>query len=106
MQLLLDTHVLLWAIGDDGRLLKRVAEALEDPTNILYFSMASLWEAAIKIAKGKLRVPGQSVDYLLEQAESHEAAILPIAVAHVRRTQILPHHHGDPFDRMLIAQAQ
>lgn len=106
MRLLLDTHVVLWTINADDRLPPKAHDAIEDVENDLFLSIASLWEAAIKIGKGKLRVPGQSIDYLIGHVEARQLTILPITLAHLRRVQSLPPIHGDPFDRMLVAQAQ
>jgi PIN domain nuclease of toxin-antitoxin system len=99
-QLLLDTHAFIWwrennsRLGADAR--RRIASA-----SIVFISVASAWEAAIKIALGKLRLPG-----------SFEAGVaasgfdkLPIAFRHAEAVATLPRHHNDPFDRMLVAQA-
>jgi PIN domain nuclease of toxin-antitoxin system len=82
-----------------------VNQALDDGSNDLFLSSASLWEMSIKIAKGKLSVPDQSVQSLYEQVERLGIAILSITRSHILRTETLPHLHGDPFDRMIIAQA-
>ena len=67
--------------------------------------MASFWELAIKVAKGKVDLPGSSVLSLMKQADRIGIITLPITTAHILRTETLPHHHRDPFDRMIIAQA-
>ncbi len=105
MRYLLDSHVLYWYISDRTRLPKSVNQALDDGSNDLFLSSASLWEMSIKIAKGKLSVPDQSVQSLYEQVERLGIAILSITRSHILRTETLPHLHGDPFDRMIIAQA-
>jgi PIN domain nuclease of toxin-antitoxin system len=106
VKLLLDTHTLLWAIDQDSRLPAPLVDLIEDPENDVYVSMASIWEAAIKIGLGKLRVPGQTIDYLIGHVESHSLTVLAVTLAHVRIVQGLPLIHRDPFDRMLVAQAQ
>ncbi len=106
MKFLLDTHTLLWAINQDSRLPAPLVDLIEDPENDVYVSMASIWEAAIKIGLGKLRVPGQTIDYLIGHVESHALTVLAITLAHVRIVQDLPLIHRDPFDRMLVAQAK
>ncbi len=100
--LLLDTHALLWGIGDTDRLSSASRAVLEAGAVPAYFSAASIWEIAIKRATGKLRAP----DDLLEQVAAARFLELGITSAHGIRAGALPPHHGDPFDRMLIAQAQ
>ncbi|MCV6584229.1 MAG: type II toxin-antitoxin system VapC family toxin [Marinibacterium sp.] len=100
MKYLLDTHVLLWALADDPRLSAAQARAIGDGT--LYLSSASLWEIGIKRALGKLQVPDGLADVALQSG----CRPLPISWAHAERAAALPPHHADPFDRMLIAQAQ
>ena len=106
MRLLLDTQIFLWALNQDERTPLAVQQALDDPGNTLYLSVASIWEAAIKVSIGKLSVPGGSVDGLLAFAEETGTTLLPIYPAHLRLIQALPRLHRDPFDRLLICQAQ
>ncbi|MEO9337323.1 type II toxin-antitoxin system VapC family toxin [Mesorhizobium sp. SB112] len=98
---LLDTHIFLWDLADDKRISKVHDEILlgDAPK---FLSVASLWEIAIKSATGKLSMP----DKLLETIEASDVELLPILPRHVLQTTSLPRHHGDPFDRLLIAQAQ
>lgn len=105
MKLLLDTHTFLWSIGDDPRLSPFVRRHIADPSNDLFISITSLWEATIKIATGKMRVPDDSVDYLINRATQTGTSILPILPTHLQHLQGLPMLHRDPFDRMLIAQS-
>jgi PIN domain nuclease of toxin-antitoxin system len=105
VKLLLDTHTFLWSVGDDSRLSLVARQHIDDPQNDLFISMASLWEATIKIATGKMRVPGDSVDYLLNLAIQTGTNILPILPTHLQHLQGLPMLHRDPFDSMLIAQS-
>jgi PIN domain nuclease of toxin-antitoxin system len=105
LRYLLDSNVFYWYISDRSRLTKRVEALLDDGRNDLFVSSASLWELSIKIAKGKLTVPNGTVRSLYEQVERLGIAIFPIRREHIQRTETLPHHHGDPFDRMIVAQA-
>jgi PIN domain nuclease of toxin-antitoxin system len=102
VNLLLDTHALIWWIGGGERLGRSAVEAISDPTSVVFASAASVWEIAIKRAKGKLKAPPGLGDELLV----HGFAAVPITVEHAERAGELPRHHGDPFDRMLVAQAQ
>jgi PIN domain nuclease of toxin-antitoxin system len=99
--LLLDTHVLLWWLADDPRLTPAMREAIADPSRSVVVSAASAWEAAIKAAVGKLRVP----DGLRDELVRHGFDELPVTVEDGLAAGALPRHHSDPFDRMLIAQA-
>lgn len=99
---LLDTHVLLWARGDYRRIGASVRETITAPEVAVFFSAASIWEMAIKQALGKLRMPAN----LLETMAERGFAELPVRSSDGLRAGALPPHHADPFDRMLIAQAQ
>lgn len=100
-QFLIDTHVLLWAISGDQRLLPRHREIL-DKGGGLAVSVVSIWEIAIKRSTGKLTIDGD----LLDVISSRAIPILRIDEHHAMRVELLAHHHRDPFDRLLIAQAQ
>ncbi len=102
MRLLLDTHILIWAFENDPLLGDPARGALQDTGNALFLSTASLWEIAIKAGKGKLKMPPTILDVLTEMTVS----ILPVSAAHALATAALPQLHGDPFDRMLVAQAR
>lgn len=102
MRLLLDTQVLVWAVTDPERLPKAFAEAIASSDNAAFVSAASVWEIAIKRALGRLRFPLERVDAILERARMDH---LPVRAAHGVVAGALPRHHGDPFDRMLVAQA-
>ncbi len=101
MRLLVDSHVALWWLDDSGWLgpqcRQRIAQADE-----VFFSAVTPWELGIKRALGKLTMP----DGLAAALESGGFLPLAISVAHAERTPTLPPHHRDPFDRMLVAQAQ
>lgn len=106
MNILLDTHILLWHLTDNPRLSLAQSRLIEDPTHIKFFSVASLWEMAIKSSLGKLDLR-RPLDELIPA----EISILPIRLAHLQTLQSLPFHHkvhGPTlrFDRLLIAQAQ
>lgn len=101
-RLLLDTHVLLWSLDDSPLLSRRLREVLEDPENDVFVSAASGWEIAIKRALGKLHAPHDLEAGIRKQGFT----LLVIKFQHAEQAGALPPDHGDPFDRMLIAQAQ
>ena len=101
MRYLLDTHTLLWARSAPDRLSGEALAALRSAESILHVSMASLWECAIKTSIGKLAVPDS-----FYRIVSGDYEILGLEVAHVEACASLPLHHRDPFDRLLVAQAQ
>lgn len=100
--LLLDTHVALWMVGEPGRLGATTRSALERVDNDVIVSVASVWEASIKAAQGRLRAPAAIWDVL----ERSGVRIVAIERADAVAAAQLPMHHCDPFDRMLIAQAR
>jgi PIN domain nuclease of toxin-antitoxin system len=100
--LLLDTHVLLWSVGDEELLSPAAHDALSAGEVPAYVSAASIWEIAIKRASGKLVVP----EDLLEKVAAASFIELGITFEHAVRAGALPVHHRDPFDRMIVAQAQ
>ena len=103
MNLLLDTHVFLWAIDDDPTLSQKARNAIVDGNNLVFVSAATAWEITIKKAIGKLRLP--QGDYL-DELRLHRFTALDITTEHALVVGDLPEHHKDPFDRMLVAQAQ
>ena len=102
MRLLLDTHSLLALLSSDYRLSPVARTAMERPDTQLLVSVVSVWEIAIKRSIGKLEAP----DDVIERIDQAEAEILTITARHAHATATLPLHHRDPFDRLLIAQAQ
>jgi PIN domain nuclease of toxin-antitoxin system len=100
--LLLDTHALLWSVGDTDRLSKVARDVLSAGAVPAYVSVASIWEIAIKRASGKLQVP----DSLLEKVAAARFGELAVTFNHAIVAGALPPRHRDPFDRMLVAQAQ
>ncbi len=101
MRYLLDSHVFLWWLQNDLRLVPSVLDLIKDPANQIWVSAASIWEIGIKQANGKLRVP----EGLSEQISLEGFKPLNISVEHAQLAARLPKHHSDPFDRMLVAQA-
>jgi PIN domain nuclease of toxin-antitoxin system len=106
MKLLLDTHVFLWYIAADPKLPVRFRQAVQDPTNDVHLSVASVWEAVVKFAIGKLPLPASPAVYLPRQRDAHAIATLPIDEATMPHLAALPPLHRDPFDRVLLAQAR
>ena len=105
MRLLLDTHILLWSLADDARLKPVIRSHILDAANTILFSHASIWEISIKLAQGRLRLPDNNIETLLAVLVRMRIGLLPIQLLHLRRAAVLPFHHGDPFDRLLVAQA-
>ena len=101
MRLLLDTHTIIWW-ADDQPLAEAAAAAIRSPDNAKFVSAASIWEAEIKVQLGKLQL---EVD-LAAGSLAHGFEALLITFDHARAAGRLPRHHDDPFDRMLVAQAQ
>ncbi|HET7585229.1 MAG TPA: type II toxin-antitoxin system VapC family toxin [Gemmatimonadaceae bacterium] len=102
MNLLLDSHTLLWTLHDPGRMRKETVDAIRDPANGVFFSAASAWELEIKSARGKLQLPAGWLD----AAERTGFVHMSITAAEARASARLPWHHADPFDRLLVAQAR
>jgi PIN domain nuclease of toxin-antitoxin system len=97
---------MLWTMLEPERVSVKARGALDDPTNLLLVSIASLWEITIKIGAGKLKVPGSDVSFLSDNLADFGIGVLAILLAHLGALQRLPYHHRDPFDRILIAQSQ
>ena len=106
MGLLLDTHAFLWAASDPASLAVPARAAIEDPGNEVFVSAAVAWEIAIKYALGKLSLPADPATYFPARVASLGFATLAIAPEHALAVGALPNHHNDPFDRIMIAQAQ
>jgi PIN domain nuclease of toxin-antitoxin system len=105
MRILIDTHVFLWLITGDLKMPTTFRNALLDPSNEVFLSAASIWEAVIKHALGKLPLPDAPAEYLPRQREAHQIASLPIDESVFTHLGMLPPIHRDPFDRILIAQS-
>lgn len=102
---LADTHALLWAETDPKRLSPLARDVMMLRKGAVYFSIASVWEIAIKISLGKLSLDMSVSEFVASQIEVG-LKLLPVRVAHVGQLSALPLHHRDPFDRMLISQSQ
>ena len=100
MDILLDTHTLLWHLTDNPKLSKEKSEMIENAENRKFFSIASLWEIGIKKSIGKLEVK-QPINALVPK----EIMILELKISHIEKVIELPFYHRDPFDRIIIAQA-
>jgi PIN domain nuclease of toxin-antitoxin system len=106
VKILIDTGAWLWSLADPERLNERARDLLSDPANALYLSAASSWEIAIKVALGKLSLPEPPGKYIPRRMAALGVLGLPVEHVHALKTFDLPTHHRDPFDRILIAQAQ
>lgn len=106
MNLLLDTHALIWWLDDDDRLSEVARAAIADPRATVYVSAATAWEMATKVRLGKLRDPAQAIPRLSEILHERGMTAMPIRIAHAIVAGTLPGPHRDPFDRMLIAQSR
>ncbi len=106
MKLLLDTHIFLWWVSDDPQLSTKARVLIGDGHNTLYWSAASSWEVSIKYALGRMPLPEAPEQFLPVEIGKNRLESLPIIDAHAFQAGQLPHHHRDPFDRMLVAQAQ
>lgn len=102
MQYLLDTHIFIWWMEQDKKLSKEIRVFLDDPEIPIFLSVASIWEITIKIGKKKLQLNTDVEKGVLASGFT----MLPITLPHVLEVQTLPHHHKDPFDRILVAQAK
>ena len=102
MRLLLDTHIFLWWVSDWDRIAETTRNAIADPENEVFVSAVTGWEIGVKKAKGHLVAP----DNLAAVVTGKHLTHLPLTFDHAERATTLPSHHRDPFDRMLIAQAQ
>lgn len=102
MRFLLDTHLLLWWMGQSAQLSEEALDLIGDPENHILYSTVSLWEIRLKQSLGKLKVPAS----LTEALEAQAFDVLPLRAQHTEGLVGLPWHHRDPFGRMLVAQAQ
>lgn len=106
MKALLDTHTFLWWITNTPKLSSRVHKIVSDGKNELFLSAASGWEIAIKAQLGRLQVPDKPELFISEQMVINAIQGLPIQISHAVHVYNLPTHHRDPFDRLLVSQAQ
>jgi PIN domain nuclease of toxin-antitoxin system len=105
MNTLLDTHTFLWWANEPERLSARVRALLENPKMTLLLSVVSLWEIQIKAQSGKLTLTIPLKTLVETQQRTNQIQVLPVTLAHILALDDLPLHHKDPFDRLLIAQA-
>jgi PIN domain nuclease of toxin-antitoxin system len=104
MKILLDTHSVLWFLGDAGKLSEAAFSAIIEPSNEKYVSIATVWELAIKISLDKLHFDGGVEDFVKVITENG-FLMLGIHPKHLKAVETLPFHHRDPFDRLLVAAA-
>lgn len=106
MRALLDTHTFLWWIIDNPQISSRVRDIMSNSSNELFLSAASCWEIAIKAKIGRIKLPDRPQIFVSQQMALNTIQGLPIQISHALHVFNLPHHHKDPFDRIIIAQAQ
>ena len=104
MDLLLDTHAIIWYSEGNAKLSKASLKLIEEPDNLKFVSIVSLWEIVIKSSQNKTGFI-YSVEDIHDLIKTNGFILLDITIGHLLLLQTLPHHHGDPFDRLLIAQA-
>ena len=104
MRVLLDTHALLWFHSGDRRLSPAARAAIENPDGELMLSAASIWELAIKTSLRRLELPMSMAEYVSQKVRQGYR-LLSVSAVHASRVEVLPWHHRDPFDRLLVAQA-
>jgi PIN domain nuclease of toxin-antitoxin system len=106
VKLLLDSHTLIWAADDPAKLSARAQGLIQDPSHDRLLSAATLWEMAIKFSLGRLPLSLPYREWMDKAMTDLGLAVLPITLDHAERQASLPWHHRDPFDRLLVAQAQ
>ncbi|MES2657815.1 MAG: type II toxin-antitoxin system VapC family toxin [Verrucomicrobiota bacterium] len=104
MRTLVDTQCYYWSLCEPSNLSVAASQALQSQSRVKALSVATFWEMSIKSALGKLTLPNR-IELLWHEAELSGIAILSIRPEHLTRLAALPHHHRDPFDRLMIAQA-
>ena len=105
MKLLLDTHAFIWWFSEPEKLSPKASALLADVNNDLLLSAASVWEMQIKIQLGKLKFTVSLRELVESQEQTNGVQVLPVGLEHVLALDALPAHHKDPFDRLLMAQA-
>jgi PIN domain nuclease of toxin-antitoxin system len=106
LRILLDTHALLWWLADASDLSDVARKTIGDPATEVLVSTGSIWEVAIKARLGRLDMPDDLEGFFARQLPLNGFAVLPVHLGHAARVRHLDDHHRDPFDRLLIAQAQ
>jgi PIN domain nuclease of toxin-antitoxin system len=105
VRLLLDTHTLIWSVEDQARVSAAAMTVLQDPANDRFLSAATIWELAIKFGQGKIALSMPYRLWMETVITDLKLLILPITIEYAEGLSMLPSHHKDPFDRLLIAQA-
>ena len=105
MRLLIDSHALIWYVDQHQQLSPASHAAISDPSNELLLSAGSIWEIAIKIGLGKLNLTQPYSLWMSQALNDLGMTVLPITVEYADAQASLPKHHGDPFDRLIVAQA-
>ena len=106
MKALLDTHTFLWWVSGGSEIPDRARAVIEDSDATILFSAASAWEIAIKAARGRLQLPQSPERFVPARVRRHRLTVLDVTLLHALRAGALPGIHADPFDRLLVAQAQ
>jgi PIN domain nuclease of toxin-antitoxin system len=106
VKLLLDTQCWLWMQASPERFSSQARDIVDDPDSVLLLSPVSAWEIASKYASGRLTLPLPPAEYVPSRMKSSGVDALPLQHSHALQVATLPRHHDDPFDRLLIAQAQ
>jgi PIN domain nuclease of toxin-antitoxin system len=98
--------VFLWSVGGSGNLSQAARSILEDPTNTVFVSVISAWEISIKFSRGRLDIPDRPESYVPDMLREFGYQVMPVMLPHTLQIASMAELHRDPFDRMLIAQAQ
>ncbi len=104
-RIILDTHAFLWWVADAPELSATARDAITE-AGLAYVSVATVWELAIKVGNGKLKLARDVGEFVTAHTEANDFRVLPIELRHAARVQHLEAHHRDPFDRLLVAQSQ
>jgi PIN domain nuclease of toxin-antitoxin system len=102
LRLLLDTHTVVWVVTEPERVAPEALGLIESSENEVFVSVVSPWELAIKLSRRRIELP----EVFYETLRDGQFSLLPVTIRHTEAIASLPHHHRDPFDRMLVAQAQ
>ena len=105
MKYLIDTHTFLWIISNDQKLSEKAKNLYLHTENIIFFSLASIWEMVIKISLKKLSIEEPLKDFVQSQIKGNDIKILNIEIKHILSLENLPYYHRDPFDRLIISQS-
>jgi len=105
LKCLIDTHTLLWIITNDPKLSNKAKDLYLNSKNTIYFSLASLWEMAIKVSLKKLFIDENLKEFVQNHIKGNDINILNIELPHIFLLEKLPYHHRDPFDRLLVCQS-